>query len=181
MAATTTTMTRPAAAADPIRLLAEGSALLFEEARALDEQRWDDWLALYMEECEFWVPAWREDHVPVQDPNTEVSFIYCTDRSLLEDRVWRIKTGQSVSINPMPRTAHLVSNILLDAGATDEAMTLRAAYSCHLFSLRNRTQHVFFGLYRHDLVRAGGAWRIRRKYAKVMNDYVPSVLDVFSV
>ncbi len=33
--------------------LATGIELVHREARYLDEQRWDDWLALYTEDCEY--------------------------------------------------------------------------------------------------------------------------------
>jgi len=41
--------------------LAAGVELVHREARLLDEQRWDDWLALYAEDCEYWMPAWKAD------------------------------------------------------------------------------------------------------------------------
>jgi len=33
--------------------------VIHREALYLDERRWDDWLALYHDDAEFWVPAWR--------------------------------------------------------------------------------------------------------------------------
>ena len=36
---------------------AEFAALPHREALFLDEQRWDDWLALYAEDVEYWAPA----------------------------------------------------------------------------------------------------------------------------
>ena len=31
--------------------------VLYEEARALDEQRFEDWLALYAPDAVYWIPA----------------------------------------------------------------------------------------------------------------------------
>lgn len=41
-----------------IDLLDQVQRLLFDEAAALDQRRWNDWLALYTSDCEFRVPAW---------------------------------------------------------------------------------------------------------------------------
>ena len=42
--------------------------VLFEEARALDEQRFEDWLAMYADDAIFWVPAWTDDNRLTDDP-----------------------------------------------------------------------------------------------------------------
>ena len=60
--------------------------LLYREALCLDEQRWDDWLALYPEEIEFWVPAWKNERETTADPKTEISLIYLSSRTRLEER-----------------------------------------------------------------------------------------------
>jgi len=86
--------------------------LLYREALYLDERRWDDWLALYDEAAEFWVPAWKSEDQPTDDPSSEVSLVYAARRSELEDRVWRVRSGQSIASTPLPRTAHIVTNVL---------------------------------------------------------------------
>ena len=51
---------------------------LFHEARLLDERRLQEWLALYAEDAEYWVPyAWNQ-----QSPKDHVSLFYET-KSLL--------------------------------------------------------------------------------------------------
>ena len=37
------------------------------------QSAWDDWLALYTEDCEFWVPAWKSEDTPTADPGAEVA------------------------------------------------------------------------------------------------------------
>lgn len=168
-------------AVDRAALLAEGRELLDSEAFCLDMRRWEDWLALYREDCEFWAPAWKTDNDLTDDPMREVSVFYFKSRAGLEDRIWRIQSGEAPSLNPLPRTTHTISNTVLAGGATDDAMTLHSAWTCHVFFLRNRTQHVFFGRRTDELVRDGGGWRIQRKTVVLMNDYVPAMIDVFCV
>ena len=85
-------------------LLAAGIELLEREAALLDERRFDEWLALYLPDCEYWVPAWRADGTPTGNPQIELSHLYCASRAALEDRVVRIRSGRSPASTPAPRT-----------------------------------------------------------------------------
>ena len=49
---------------------AEATELLYREAHYLDTQRWDDWLALYREDAEFWMPAWKDAHALTESPDS---------------------------------------------------------------------------------------------------------------
>ena len=162
-------------------LLRAGADVLAREALYLDERRWDEWIALYCEDCEFWAPSWLSEDTLSADPNREISMFYFKARGGLEDRVWRIRSGQAAALSPMPRTSHQVSNVVLDGAVDADAMTVKSAFACHVYMIRNKTQHVFFGRYEHGLVRIDNEWRIRRKKITLMNDFVPSLLDVFCV
>jgi 3-phenylpropionate/cinnamic acid dioxygenase small subunit len=69
---------------------------LYREALLIDQGDWDAWLALYCPEAVFWVPAWRDEQTPTHDPDSELSLIYYRGRRNLEDRVWRLRSGQCV-------------------------------------------------------------------------------------
>jgi len=166
---------------DKAALLAAGTDLLNREALYLDERRWADWLSLYQEDCIFWAPAWKTDTELTNDYIREISIFYFKSRSGLEDRVWRIESGEAPSLNPLPRTTHSFTSSVLEEGANEDAMTLHSAWNCHVFFLRNRTQHVFFGRRTDDLVATPEGWRIQRKKVLLMNDYVPAMIDVFCV
>ena len=91
---------RDASVRDECRLLLE------REARLLDERRFDDWLALYAEQCVVWVPAAEQ----AGDPRREVT-IYFDDRRRLEDRIFRLGTGKAWSQVPPSRTVRMVANV----------------------------------------------------------------------
>ena len=103
----------------PEQALATGSALLYRQGRLLDERRWQDWLDLFTEDCEYWVPAWLSEQRQTEDPDTQVSLIYYDLRSRLADRVWRVQSGTSVASDPMPRTCHAITNIQVDEAGDD--------------------------------------------------------------
>ena len=87
-------------------LTRKARSLLETEARLLDEGRLDEWLALYTAECVYWMPA----RLPAGDPRREVTIAF-DDRRRLEDRVFRLKTGNAWSQAPRSRTFHLVTNV----------------------------------------------------------------------
>ena len=79
-------------------------AFLIEEARLLDEGRFDDWLALFTADATYWVPS--EPHQ--ESPLTTVSLMY-DDRRLLETRVRRLDT----SIHSPPPERMAIGNPLV--------------------------------------------------------------------
>jgi benzoate/toluate 1,2-dioxygenase subunit beta len=161
-------------------LLAEASALLGLEGMLLDERDWDGWLALYEEEAEFWMPAWKSEGEPTSDPLHELSMIYYAGRAGLEDRVQRIRSGKSVASTPLRRTAHLVGNVML-AGESAGVLSVKSSFNVHVYDTRQKSQHVFFGRTTHGLVRNGDALRIRTKKVILANDCIPTMLDIYCV
>jgi 3-phenylpropionate/cinnamic acid dioxygenase small subunit len=154
--------------------------LLYREALYLDQRRWDEWLALYAEDAEFWVPAWKSEDQPTDDPAAEVSLIYTGKRSELEDRVWRVRSGQSIASMPLPRTAHIVTNVL-GADAAGGTIESSSIWTTHVFNVKRREAHLFFARCEHRLVRAGDGWRIRRRKAILLNDTLPTMLDFYTI
>lgn len=163
--------------------IALGQALIARESMYLDDQRWDDWLALYQPDCEFWMPMWRDDSTLNDDPHTTLSYIYYSDRKGLEDRVSKLRSPRAApAVEPMPRTAHTVSNVL--ALNTDDAantLHVRSTWTCHVLYTRSRTQHVFFGSSEYEFTHSGNDWLIARKRIVLQNDDIPSMLDFYCV
>ncbi len=78
--------------------------VLFEEARALDEQRFEDWLAMYARDAIFWVPAWTDDGRLTSDPETELSLIHCTQAQSGVLRVSSVATTHAFNIKRRANT-----------------------------------------------------------------------------
>ena len=167
-----------ARAVDLVRLNISVSEFLAREALYLDDRDWERWLDLYEDEAEYWIPAWDSEHEYTRDPRREISLIYYKSRQGLEDRVFRLRTGRSAASTPIPRTCHMVSNILPSLNA-DGTCAVSAKWVSHLY--RNHEEMRFFGLYDYLLAPHGSSWRIRKKRTLVMNDRIPTVLDIYSV
>ncbi len=162
---------------DDVQALAE--RVLFEEARALDEQRFEDWLAMYAKDAIFWVPAWTDDGRLTHDPETELSLIHCTQAQLAE-RVGRVGGGRSQASSPLPRTAHIISNVIADALAPG-AIRVSSVATTHAFNIKRRAVTSAFALVEHDLARVGERWLIARKKMSLQNDYIATMMDFYTI
>ena len=160
--------------------LAAGIELVHREASLLDEQRWDEWLALYTEDCEYWMPAWKADGTPTANPRAELSHIYYASRAGLEDRVVRIRSGKSAASTPMPRTAHVLGSVLPVESPADR-LRLGSTWVSHVFFPLMHESHAFFGRAEYELVQKDGAWLIGKKKTILQNDYIPTMLDVYCI
>jgi len=152
--------------------------LLSREGAYLDEQRWDDWLALFTEDCEYWLPAWKGEHELVDDPRTEVSMIYYDRRSRLEDRVLRIRSGISAASTPLPRTWHQVTNIRLGE-RHDNELVVYAQWQAKSYQVDQTS--TFYGRYEYRLMQVAHEWRIRKKKIVLINDVIEGVLDIYQI
>jgi 3-phenylpropionate/cinnamic acid dioxygenase small subunit len=163
---------------DDERRLASVCAFLFKEAELVDAQKWEEWLELFSDSVEYWIPAWESENEHTKDPNSEVSLIYYSSRAGLEDRVFRLRSGMSSASMPFPRTSHAVTNIraAFDGGGS---AAVKANWQVHSFVLGATT--MFFGSYEYLLEPHGASWRIRKKKILVMNALIPTVLDIYLV
>ena len=57
--------------------------------------------------------------------------IHNEGRQALADRVWRLKSGLSPASNPLRRTAHSTSNILVEPTLPDELTSVTASFAVH--------------------------------------------------
>lgn len=156
--------------------------VIHREALHIDQCDWDAWLALYTEDCRFWIPSWRDERTLVEDPQREVSFLYVDSRRGLEERVRRITGGKSITTLPMPRTVHVVSGpVQLPASAPDR-IRIATAWTNHIYDPRTHQQKQLFGRYEHEIVQAAPEdLRIASKKVILASDRVATVLDIYSV
>jgi 3-phenylpropionate/cinnamic acid dioxygenase small subunit len=93
---------------------------LVHEAELLDEERFEDWHALFTETGTYRIPITEGT-----DPNRHASFVY--DNPLrLEERVYHLSQVPFPSQSPRSRTLHHISNIRVLAGEDDESVVVRS-------------------------------------------------------
>jgi len=134
---------------------------LFHEARLLDERRFDEWLALYAPDAEYWVPyAWEQ-----ANPKDHVSLFYETV-SLLRMRVDRLERGLSPLDSPKARANHYLTNVTVDEAQGAE-LTARA--NLLFCEYRRDEQRWFAGRCRWRLRPDAESFRIAAKRVDLLN------------
>lgn len=149
---------------------------LFRKSALCDAQDWDAYLDLFDEQCEYHLPQWESEHEYTTDPKRGMSLIYYSNRSGLEDRVFRIRTGKAASTIPMPRTLHQISNVRVKE-REDGQLEVKAGWQTLYYRL-GQAEH-FFGHATYHLKPVGDSWKITRKHMVLLNDTINSVLDFY--
>lgn len=150
----------------------DAEALLFLEARLLDEWQLEEWLSLFTDDCRYWVPCL------VEDPAVEPSLIY-DDRTRMEERVYRLTQTPAHAQSPPSRTQHNLTNIEVLAADEPDQATVR----CNLILYEQRPGdpgHVglgaprsFAGRCEYRLRRVAGDWRISDKKVDLLDRELP--------
>ncbi len=166
----------------------EASEFLYREAWCLDNKHWEDWLALYADDAVYWAPAMVGDEGWTDDPDNDVSLMYM-DKAGLEARIFRIEGKDSYATDPMPHTAHLVSNVLIhgekdgggtDAGDTNGLVRVSATWLVHSY-MRVRGGTMRGGLYEYALRETADGLQIVQKKIFIHDDRIVGPIDVYNV
>jgi benzoate/toluate 1,2-dioxygenase beta subunit len=151
---------------------------LHREARLLDDKDWDNWLAMYARNVQYWLPAWDDDGKLTADPQSEISLMFYQNREGLEDRVFRIRTEKSTASTPAPRTSHNLSNIEILEQDGDRCSV---RFNWITLSYRYQAVQQYFGTSTYVLARDAGTLRITDKKVVLKNDYIHQVIDIYHI
>ena len=138
-------------------------AFVYNEARLLDEQRFDEWLALFAEDGRYWMPL---EHGQT-DRRLTASLMY-EDMLLLRIRVERLKGIRTYSQKPKSRCHHLLQQPQVGV-FEPEAGRIIVWTSMHYVEARQDQQDLYAAWATHDLVLVDGALRIRLKRVDLVN------------
>jgi 3-phenylpropionate/cinnamic acid dioxygenase small subunit len=133
---------------------------LYHEARLLDTQRYEEWLALFTDDATYWLPLERDQKDPV-----ETSSIIHDDRTLLELRVKQARHPRAHARLPLARTVHQVGNIIVEDGKDE----VKVHSTLQLVEFRNEKQRLYGALVEHRLRKANGSFKIAHKRVDLVN------------
>lgn len=140
--------------------LRDVEAFLYREALLVDEQRYDEWLAL-----------WTEDgiyHVPTADETGRRKVAIIRDNALrLRQRVDRLKTGSVLAVQgAQDAMRRIVSNVEI-LSDTDGVVEIGSNFILGI--ARSAEQQLWIGRITHRLSRDGSGWRIAGKTVRLIN------------
>ena len=137
---------------------------LFLEASLLDSWQLDDWLALFQEGAEYWVPpAGSPDDV---HPSTTLFYV-ADDWFRLTERVKRLNKKTAHVEFPKSHCRHMVSNVRILGGDDDEF-----AVTSNFVTFRSKggITETYLGHHHYLMGIADGNIRIRRKVSFLDTD-----------
>jgi 3-phenylpropionate/cinnamic acid dioxygenase small subunit len=143
---------------------------LYRQAEFLDEKQWDQWLALYMENGFYWMPAEEDQTEGDGQPN-----IFWEDQDLMRMRIDRNTHPRAHSQAPHNRLCHVVSNVVVESEEANGDLIVRSRFHCAEY-LRYEVRN-FTGKYRHYLNKTPDGYRIGLQRVDLVNregpyDYV---------
>lgn len=147
---------------------------LYVEARLIDEDKLEQWRALFTEDGIYWIPS--DEHA---NPEAETSIIY-DDTSQLEKRIYQLR-NKHLAQDPRSRTIHFISNVQVEAAANTEECIVRCNQTIHEMRPGDH-QHLQPGLAEarsfaarclYHLRRENNEWRIGLKQIILINRDLP--------
>ena len=127
---------------------------LIHEATLLDDQRFDDWFGLFDDEGQYWIPS-----VPGQSDSLGQASIIFEDRTVLRMRIRRLMHPRAWSLQPLPRTSHLLGNVAVRSWGEGVEATATLQVAAYRDGARTR----YDGRQTMRLRRSGGDYRISLK------------------
>lgn len=104
---------------------------IYREQRCIDERRWEDWLALFSDDAEYWIPLDSRE----QTPGQALSIVY-ENKTGMELRCRRYAHPLLHAQNPPSRTSHMISNLIIDSVDHEtDSYVAKAQFSMNEFRL----------------------------------------------
>ncbi|MEM8701947.1 MAG: aromatic-ring-hydroxylating dioxygenase subunit beta [Pseudomonadota bacterium] len=134
---------------------------IYDEARMLDEGRYNEWLSLWLEDGHYWMPL---DYKQT-DPHLVTSLLY-EDMFMLRLRVERLNGSRTFSQKPKSRCHHVIQRPFVDEITEDRIVTNT---SMHYVETRLDEQFLLALTAIHELAVVDGAIRIANKRVDILN------------
>ena len=138
---------------------------LYHEAELLDERRYEEWLALFAEDAQYFMPMRR--NVPHDEPEREFTRAgadvawFDEGKDTLTRRVRQLRTGIHWAEEPVSRICHMVSNVQI-LHASDTEIGVKSRFL--IYRNRVETETDLLVGKREDLLRrVNGGLKIARR------------------
>lgn len=136
---------------------------LYDEARMLDEGRYDEWLSLWLSDGHYWMPL---DYKQT-DPLHVTSLLY-EDIFMLKLRVERLNGARTFSQKPKSRCHHVLQRPFVDELNHDNGH-YKTNVSMHYIETRLDDQFLLALTATHDIRSVDGTLKIANKRVDLLN------------
>jgi 3-phenylpropionate/cinnamic acid dioxygenase small subunit len=139
------------------------ASFVYEEARLLDEKRFDEWYELFTDDAFYWMPLTRGQ----PDGENYTSLLY-EDKLLLRIRIERLKSPHAFSQQQPSFSQHVLQAPLIESAGSDGRSWVMRTPFLYIESQLD-TQLVLAGVSRLHLTHLDGRLRIRLKKVELVN------------
>jgi 3-phenylpropionate/cinnamic acid dioxygenase small subunit len=136
---------------------------VYAEARMLDEERFDEWLELWLPDGHYWMPLERGQ----SDPILTTSLLY-EDLFMLKLRVERLNGARTYSQRPRSRCSHVIQRPFIELFDPD-AGNFATNTSMHYVETRLEEQFLLALTATHELRLVDGRIRLANKRVDLLN------------
>ncbi len=136
---------------------------IYDEARMLDEGRYDEWLSLWQPDGIYWMPLEYNQ----QDAVNMTSLMH-EDLFMLKLRIERLNGARTFSQKPKSRCHHVIQRPFVDK-IDHETGTYETKTFMHYVETRLDEQQLLALTARHELVLVDGALKIANKRVDILN------------
>lgn len=138
-------------------------AFVYREARLIDEQRFDEWLALFADDGRYWMPLEYG-----QTDRRLTASLMDDDLFLLRVRVERLQGNRTYSQKPRSRCHHVLQQPQVDV--SDPAANRYVTWTpMHYVETRQDRQDLYAFWVTHHLAVIDGELRMRLKRVDLVN------------
>jgi 3-phenylpropionate/cinnamic acid dioxygenase small subunit len=147
------------AAADDDRFV----EFVYHEARLIDEKRFDEWFALYTDDCRYWMPLMRG-----QPEGADHTSLFDEDKLLLKIRIERLRNQKSYSQACPSWSQHVLQAPRIESR---EASGGRVVLRTPFIYVEHQQDHqeTYAGVVWHHLVHGAGNIAISMKKIELLN------------
>jgi 3-phenylpropionate/cinnamic acid dioxygenase small subunit len=136
---------------------------IYEEARMLDEGRYDEWLSLWQPDGIYWMPLEYNQHDAVN-----MTSLMHEDLFMLKLRIERLNGARTFSQKPKSRCHHVIQRPFVDK-LDDETGTYETKTFMHYVETRLDEQQLLALTACHELVLVDGNLKIANKRVDILN------------
>ena len=130
---------------------------VYDEARLIDDKRFDDWYELFTDDGIYWMPLTRDQ----PDGINHTSLLY-EDKLLLRVRIERLKSPRSFSQHQPSFCQHVLQQPALESAAADSRSWVTRTPFVYVES-QGDSQLLLAGVSRLHIVERDGSLRMRLK------------------
>jgi 3-phenylpropionate/cinnamic acid dioxygenase small subunit len=165
----------------PVEIQIEIEQFLAHEARLLEENRLDEWLALLADDVRYVMPVRESVEQPADNSSAipaSAFALFDDDKNSLALRAGRMQSKVAPTEVPVALVQRLITNVAVARAEAPDQYQVRSNFLVHQ-ERRGRHASTFIGM-RDDVLRhTAGSFKIARREIRLAQTLLPATISLF--